>query len=69
LKALQLRALDEAGLEPSNLKGGTRPEGLSKEDRQAISRADYEVGSRTTEVARAGVQQEALDVCKAQLWL
>ena len=63
------QALDDAGVDPSDFKGGKPPEDLSKEDRQAIARAADEVGSRTTEVALAGVQQEALDVCKTQLWL
>jgi hypothetical protein len=63
------QALDDAGVEPGDFEGGKPPEGLSKDDRQAIARAADEVGSRNTEVALAGVQQQALDVCKTQLWL
>jgi hypothetical protein len=63
------QALDDAGVEPEDFDSGKPPEGLSKEDRQAIARAADQVGSRSTEVALAGVQQQALDVCKTQLWL
>jgi len=63
------KALDDAGVDPGDFDDGKPPEGLSKEDRQAIARAADEVGSHTTEVALAGVQQQALDVCKTQLWL
>jgi len=62
-------ALDDAGVDPEDFKGGKPPEGLSRQDRQDIARAADEVGSRNTEVALAGVQQQALDVCKTQLWL
>jgi len=63
------QALDDAGVDPEDFDGGKPPKGLSKEDRQAIAQAADQVGSRTTEVALAGVQQQALDVCKTQLWL
>ena len=63
------QALDDAGVDPGDFDGGKPPAGLSKDDRQAIARAADEVGSRNTEVALAGVQQQALDVCKTQLWL
>jgi hypothetical protein len=63
------QALDDAGVDAGDFEGGKPPEGLSKEDRQSIARAADEVGSRTTEESLAGVQQQALDVCKTQLWL
>lgn len=63
------QALDDAGVEPSDFSGGKPPEGVSKEDREAIARAASEVGSEETELALAGVRQQALDVCKTQLWL
>ena len=63
------QALDDAGVDPEDFDGGKPPKGLSKEERQAIAQAADQVGSRTTEVALAGVQQQALDVCKTQLWL
>ena len=68
IEALQ-QALDDAGVDPSDFSGGKPPEGVSKEDREAIAQAANEVGSEETEVALAGVRQQALDVCKTQLWL
>jgi len=62
-------ALDDAGVDPADFDSGKPPEGLSKADHQAIARAADEVGSRNTEEALAGVKQQALDVCKTQLWL
>jgi hypothetical protein len=63
------QALDDAGVEPADFDSGKPPEGVSKEEQEAIARAADEVGSRATEVALAGVRQQALDVCKTQLWL
>jgi hypothetical protein len=63
------RALDEAGVDPDDYRDGKPPEGVSKQDRAAIARAADDIGSRDTEVALAGVRQQALDVCKTQLWL
>ena len=68
IEALQ-QALDDAGVDPSDFTGGRPPEGLGQEDREAIAQAANEVGSQETEVALAGVRQQALDVCKTQLWL
>ncbi|HET8958862.1 hypothetical protein [Nocardioides sp.] len=68
IEALQ-QALDDAGVDPSDFTGGRPPEGLDQEDREAIAQAANEVGSQETEVALAGVRQQALDVCKTQLWL
>ena len=63
------RALDDAGVDPADYDGGKPPAGVSKEDRQAIARAADRIGSRETEVALAGVRQQALDVCRTQMWL
>ena len=68
IEALE-QALDDAGVDPADFDSGKPPEGVSKEEQEAIARAADEVGSRETEVALAGVRQQALDVCKAQLWL
>lgn len=62
-------ALDDAGVDPDDYRDGQPPEGVSKQDEEAIARAASEIGSRETEVALAGVRQQALDVCKTQLWL
>lgn len=63
------QALDDAGVDPADFDRGKPPEGLSKQEQEAIARAADEVGSQRTEVALAGVRQQALDVCKTQLWL
>jgi hypothetical protein len=63
------RALNEAGVDPGDYQAGKPPEGVSKQDRVAIARAADDIGSRETELALAGVRQQALDVCKTQLWL
>jgi hypothetical protein len=63
------QALDEAGVDPGDYEDGKPPEGVSQQDRVAIARAADDIGSRDTELALAGVRQQALDVCKTQLWL
>ena len=63
------RALADAGVDPADFDRGKPPEGVSKEEQETIARAADEIGSRETEVALAGVRQQALDVCKTQLWL
>ena len=68
IESLQ-QALDEAGVDPGDYRGGQPPEGVSTQDQEAIARAADEIGSRETEVALAGVRQQALDVCHTQLWL
>jgi hypothetical protein len=62
-------ALDDAGVDPDDFDGGEPPAGVSKEEQQVIARAATEVGSAPTEEALAGVRQQALDVCKTELWL
>jgi hypothetical protein len=68
LEALE-QALDDAGVDPADFDGGKPPEGVSEQEQEAIARAADEVGSQETEVALAGVRQQALDVCKTQMWL
>jgi hypothetical protein len=68
IEALE-QALDDAGVDPADFDRGKPPEGVSKEEQEAIARAADEIGSQETEVALAGVRQQALDVCKTQLWL
>jgi hypothetical protein len=68
IEALE-QALDDAGVDPADFDGGEPPEGVTKEEQEAIARAADEIGSRETEEALAGVRQQALDVCKTQLWL
>lgn len=68
LEALD-QALADAGVDPADFDRGKPPEGVSKEEQETIARAADEIGSRETELALAGVRQQALDVCKTQLWL
>ena len=68
LEALE-QALDDAGVDPADFDDGKPPEGVSKDEQEAIAGAANEVGSQETEVALAGVRQQALDVCKTQMWL
>lgn len=68
IEALE-KALDDAGVDPADFDQGKPPEGVSKDEQEAIARAADEVGSHETEVALAGVRQQALDVCKTQMWL
>ena len=68
LEALD-QALADAGVEPADFDRGKPPESVSKEEQETIARAADEIGSRETELALAGVRQQALDVCKTQLWL
>jgi hypothetical protein len=63
------QALDDADVDPADFDRGKPPEGVSKEQQENIARAADEIGSQETEVALAGVRQQALDVCKTQLWL
>jgi hypothetical protein len=63
------QALADAGVDPADFDRGKPPEGVSEEEQETIARAADEIGSRETEVALAGVRQQALDVCKTQLWL
>ena len=63
------QALEDAGVDPADFDRGEPPEGLSKDEQEAIAGAAEEIGSPETEVALAGVRQQALDVCKTQMWL
>ena len=67
IEALE-RALDDAGGDPGDFDSGKPPEGVSKEEQEAIARAADEVGSRETEVALAA-QAAGARRLKAQLWL
>lgn len=63
------QALDDAGVDPGDYQGGEPPEGVSRQDQEAIASAADEIASRETIAALEGVRQQALDVCKTQLWL
>ena len=68
LEGLQ-QALDDAGVAAEDYRRGEPPEGVTEQEQEAIARAANEIGSRETELALAGVRQQALDVCRTQLWL
>ena len=63
------RALDDADVDPSTYDRDNPPDGLSDQDREQIDAAAQELGSKSTQDAFLGLQQQALDVCKTPLSL
>ena len=68
LQALQ-KALEDAGVDPATYDHENPPPGLTDTERGRIEAAASEVQSPRTVDALAGVQQQALDVCKTPLSL
>lgn len=68
LQGLQ-RALERAGVEPSDFVDGKPPASLSKADRKVIAVAADELSSNATVAAVGAIDQEARDVCKVNLGL
>lgn len=66
LEALQ-QALDDAGVDPASYDPRTTPDGLPADDRRAIEGAARDLGQPETVEAMGGIEQQALDVCKAPL--
>lgn len=66
LEALEA-ALDEAGVDPSTYDPKTTLEALPAEQRRAIEGAARDLGDDATVGAMAGLEQQALDVCKMPL--
>jgi hypothetical protein len=62
-------ALDDAGVDPATYDPKKPPEGVTQEQQDAIAAAATEVGSRATQQALAGVDQQARDVCHTPLTL
>lgn len=60
-------ALDDAGLEPGDVPEGKLPQGLAKEDREALLAASVELASPDVRQAATSVGQHALDVCHTRL--
>jgi hypothetical protein len=58
------KALEDAGVKPSDFVDGKPPAGLSAADRKAIADAASQI--RTDEVVQAasGIEQQGRDVCK-----
>jgi hypothetical protein len=66
LEALE-GALDEAGVDPAAYDPKTPPASLSPAQRTAIQGAGRDLGDEATVAAMAGIEQQALDVCKMPL--
>ena len=68
-----IEALDEAlttaGVDAASYDPEKPPEGVTEEQQRAIARAADLVGSRETQEALQGVEQQARDVCKTPLTL
>lgn len=62
-------ALAAAGVDATTYDPEKPPAGVTDEQQRAIAAAASEVGSIETEEALAGVEQQALDVCKTPLTL
>jgi hypothetical protein len=60
-------ALDDAGADESMFTDGKRPEGMSRRDYRRISAAAADLRSTRVVAAGAGIEQQALDVCKIDL--
>lgn len=61
-------ALDDAGLQPSQVRGGL-PKTLSAADRSAVSGAASVLTSEDVVAAADGIETQARDVCKVNLGL
>lgn len=62
-------ALADAGVDAASYNPEKPPEGVTVEQQEAIALAASEVGSRETQDALAGVEQQARDVCQTPLSL
>jgi hypothetical protein len=62
-------AIKDAGVKPSDFKGGRPPKGLTEKEQQAISEAANQIGTDDVVQASAGIEQQARDVCKVNLGL
>jgi hypothetical protein len=66
LEALE-SALDAAGVDPAAYDPESPPASLSPAQRRAIEGAGRDLGDEATVAAMAGIEQQALDVCKMPL--
>lgn len=60
-------ALDEAGIDPAAYDPRTTADSLPAAQRRAIEGAARDLGDDATVAAMAGIEQQALDVCKLPL--
>lgn len=66
LEALE-SALDAAGVDPAAYDRESPPTSVSPAQRKAIEGAGRDLGDEATVAAMAGIEQQALDVCKMPL--
>lgn len=66
IEALEV-ALEEAGVDPADYDPETTPNELPDDQRQAVETAARDLGDVGTVEAMAGIEQQALDVCKVPL--
>lgn len=66
LRSLE-EAFEDAGADPATYDPQDPPDGLTREDRAAISRAAAALGAAETQEAMGGIEQHARDVCKTEL--
>ena len=63
------KALDRAGVKPSEFVGGKPPAGLTGAQRAGIADAVAQLGTDDTLAAASGIEQQARDVCKVNFGL
>lgn len=63
------KALDRAGVKPSEFRDGKAPAGLSAAQRTGIANAVQQLGTDDVLAAASGIEQQARDVCKVNFGL
>ena len=63
------KALDRAGVKPSQFVGGKPPASLGSAQRTGIADAVAQLGTDDTLAAASGIEQQARDVCKVNFGL
>ncbi|MCW2818579.1 MAG: hypothetical protein JWR42_1366 [Marmoricola sp.] len=63
------KALDRAGVKPSEFVGGKPPGNLTAAQRGGIADAVAQLGTDDTLAAASGIEQQARDVCKVNFGL
>ena len=63
------KAIERAGVKPSDFDDGKPPTGLSAGDKLAIAEAAGQITTDEVIAAASGIEQQARDVCKVNLGL
>jgi hypothetical protein len=63
------KAIERAGVKPSDFDDGKAPSGLSATDKKAIAEAAGQITTEEVIAAASGIEQQARDVCKVNLGL